>query len=190
MNELIKYEIYSYHLVGILAKSTPKNLAEINTYLRKGIISNISDNSENAMFGLFLWVKQATKENLTDFPYPSDDLIREVGLTVAMRRENNLIQALLVSNRIFNSKNNHLKKVISPLLIEGLQYLILEHNYQSENKNSEDTPIIRLNCSKLAYRMSLNGYADEPIIKKWLDDCKNDPLPEVRNIMIDLDSDE
>lgn len=189
MQFLIGFGIYSYHLVGILAKALPNKIQDINTYLRKGIISDLPDNSRHAMYGLYLWIQKTFNNSHLDIPYPSDDLIREVGLSIAMRRKNNVIQSLLIAISIFKSNNDNAKKIISELVLEGLEYLILEQNYETVKDGIEDTPIIRLNCFKLAYQMSLIGYQNEPLIQKWIIQGKSDPLPEVRNSIIDLEPD-
>lgn len=184
---LIDYEIYTYHLIWVLVKKLSNKALDINTHLRKGIISDLPDNSRHAMYGLYLWIQQTINNSHLDIPYPSDDLIREVGLSIAMRRKNNVIQALLIAISIFKSNNDNAKKIISELVLEGLEYLILEQNYEKVRDVNEDTPIIRLNCFKLAYQMSLVGYQDEPLIQKWILQGKSDPLPEVRNSIIALE---
>ncbi len=186
---LIQYNIYSYYLVGILAKALPNRNYYINTYLRKGIISDIPDNSRNAMYGLFLWIQQALNTDTKGIPFPSEDLTREIGLAIATRRKNTLIQALLAATIIFKAKDSRLSSVISSLILEGLEYLILEQDYKSSHDNIEDVPIIRLNCVKLAYQMSINGFEDKPIIKQWLEEGERDPLPEIRNVILEYMSD-
>ncbi|MDC4849837.1 hypothetical protein NQ857_11100 [Acinetobacter baumannii] len=186
---LIQYNIYSYYLVGILAKALPNRNYDINTYLRKGIISDIPDNSRNAMYGLFLWIQQALNTDTKGIPFPSEDLTREIGLAIATRRKNTLIQALLAATIIFKAKDSRLSSVISSLILEGLEYLILEQDYKSSHDNIEDVPIIRLNCVKLAYQMSINGFEDKPIIKQWLEEGERDPLPEIRNVILEYMSD-
>ncbi|MDM1762776.1 MULTISPECIES: SIR2 family protein [unclassified Acinetobacter] len=185
---LQQYEIYSYHLVCMLAKSLPDKINDINTLLRKGLISESPNNSKHAMYGLFLWIQQATKDS-SSTPYPSDDLIREIGLSIAMRRKNHLIQALLAATSIFKANDSHPKEIINSFVLEGLEYLILESNYHESSQNIEDIPIVRLNCLKLANQMFMNGYHNELIIQKWLEEGKNDPLPEVRNSIIESEAD-
>jgi len=171
-----------------LCNKADKNY-DINTYLRKGIISDVADNSRNAMYGLYLWVQQALNTNVKTIPLPSDDLLREIGLAIATRRKNTLIQALLAATIIFKANNSQLSSIISTLILEGLEYLILEQEYKSSHGDIEDIPIIRLNCVKLAYQMSMNGFEDKPIIKQWLDEGKKDPLPEIRNVILEYVSD-
>lgn len=189
MKFLIQYDIYTYYLVGALAKALPDKNYDINTYLRKGIISDVADNSRNAMYGLYLWVQQALNTNVKTIPLPSDDLLREIGLAIATRRKNTLIQALLAATIIFKANNSQLSSIISTLILEGLEYLILEQEYKSSHGDIEDIPIIRLNCVKLAYQMSMNGFEDKPIIKQWLEEGKKDPLPEIRNVILEYVSD-
>ncbi len=189
MKFLIQYDIYSYYLVGALIKALPDKNYDINTYLRKGIISDIPDNSRNAMYGLFLWVQQTLNAQTKSIPHPSDDLIREIGLAIATRRKNTLIQALLAATIIFKANDNQISSIISTLILEGLEYLILEQDYNSSHDDIEDVPIIRLNCVKLAYQMSINGFGDKPIIKQWLDEGEKDPLPEIRNAILQYMSD-
>ncbi|HFE9780822.1 SIR2 family NAD-dependent protein deacylase [Acinetobacter baumannii] len=189
MKFLIQYDIYSYYLVGALIKALPDKNYDINTYLRKGIISDIPDNSRNAMYGLFLWVQQTLNAQTKSIPHPSDDLIREIGLAIATRRKNTLIQALLAATIIFKANDSQISSIISTLILEGLEYLILEQDYNSSHDDIEDVPIIRLNCVKLAYQMSINGFGDKPIIKQWLDEGEKDPLPEIRNAILQYMSD-
>lgn len=180
--------IYSYYLVGTLVKVLPDKNYDINTYLRKGIISDIPENARNAMYGLFLWIQQALSNKMQNTPFPSDDLIREIGLAIATRRKNTLIQALLAATIIFKARDSQISSIISSLILEGLEYLILEQDYKSSHDDIEDVPIIRLNCVKLAYQMSINGFEDKPIIKQWLEEGEKDPLPEIRNIFEEKDN--
>lgn len=188
MKFLIQYNIYSYYLVGTLVKVLPDKNYDINTYLRKGIISDIPENARNAMYGLFLWIQQALSNKMQNPPFPSDDLIREIGLAIATRRKNTLIQALLAATIIFKARDSQISSIISSLILEGLEYLILEQDYKSSHDDIEDVPIIRLNCVKLAYQMSINGFEDKPIIKQWLEEREKDPLPEIRNIFEEKDN--
>lgn len=187
MNYLLSHNIYTYHVVGILSKSIPNKIDEIHTFLRKGIISDIPENNEHAMFGLFIWLKQSLKYKVSQLNTPSDDLVREIGLSIATRKQTNLIQALLSSIIIFKYGEKATQDIISSLVLEGLEYLILEECYSVAHNRPEFVPIIRLNCIRLAHLMSINGYKNELIILKWLNEANNDPLPEVRNALQKFD---
>ncbi|MBU0370302.1 hypothetical protein KN506_11545, partial [Acinetobacter baumannii] len=67
-------------------------------------------------------------------------------------------------------------------VLEGLEYLLIETDYKVKQKDPEHVPIIRLNCYKLAYTISKTIFSESIIIKQWLEEGKNDPLPEVSNI--------
>ncbi|MEQ1370275.1 SIR2 family protein [Acinetobacter schindleri] len=178
---LQSYDIYTYHLVGDIVKSLPNKIDEISAFIRKGIISENLDNASNAMFGLYIWLRKILKNKDTKLPYPTDDLIREIGLSIAIRKKIHLIQSLLAANLIFRYSNKDTQDIISPFLLEGLEYLILEQSYDFNHNDPETVPLIRLNAVRLAYQMSLKGYKDEPVIQQWLSEGTNDPLPEVRN---------
>jgi len=181
---LQSHDIYTYHVVGDIVKVLPNKIDEISSFIRKGIISENESNAANAMYGLYIWLRKSLKNKEKKLPLPTDDLIREIGLTIATRKKTNLIQSFLAAYLIFRYGNKNIRDVISPFLLEGLEYLILEQSYDFNHNNPETVPLIRLNAVRLAYQMSLKGYTNESVIQQWLSEGMNDPLPEVRNAPI------
>ncbi|HHP4896273.1 TPA: hypothetical protein ACSB3R_003888, partial [Acinetobacter baumannii] len=182
MYTLCNSGIYCYHLIGFLLKDSkiPKN--ELHSFIRKGLISDNEEQAKYAMYGLYLWIEMSFKDIVNNIEFPVEDLIREIGLAISTRRRNNLPQALLAATSIFKNGSQDQQNIISKYVLEGLEYLLIETDYKVKQKDPEHVPIIRLNCYKLAYTISKTIFSESIIIKQWLEEGKNDPLPEVSNI--------
>lgn len=171
--------IYDYRLLGCLSKFKPALIPEMNTFLRKGLVSENNKIADAAMCGLQYWIYLSLKENF-EIPTPSEDLIREVGLAVATRRKASLIYALMAAEHIFSAPDVEPKNILTPLILEGLEYLKEELAYDREHDDPQIIPISRVFCAKLALIMSQDSIDHDQIIKDWIETAKSDPLPEVR----------
>ena len=66
--------------------------------MRMGLVTDDTDFAAYAAVGLFQWLKETT-DSPSDSP--PDDLIREIGVTIATRRKGMLDQALQIADWIF-----------------------------------------------------------------------------------------
>lgn len=75
------------------------------------------------------------------------------------------------------------REVISQLTIQGLGYLIEELRYDRKHDQDEnfDVPLLRWGCTHLAMAMAEHGFGDDSTVARWLENAKEDPLPEVRH---------
>ena len=134
------------------------------------------------MIGIGRWV-EATLNVETDIPDPPDDLVREIGIAISSRRRPVLVGALTVARWIFEIGNQKHKDAIRDLAEDGLTYLAEELKYDRRHETPDEVPLLRLRCAELAIAMAKDGFDEDPIIARWLDMAKDDPLPEVRNAL-------
>lgn len=177
---LFPARIYSYATLVSLAQFLPNQIEAIQIYLRKGLISEYPKEASNAMYSLYIWLETSLKTKNSQIPKPSDDLFREIGLTIATRRKGSLIQALIAANAIFEFGTEYEYGIIESLVLDGLWYLKIEQKYDLEHPDPQEVPLIRRHCVKLAYTMSKKGLEQNQTIIDWLEISKSDPLPEVR----------
>ena len=80
------------------------------------------------------------------------------------------------------------QQAMLPHLLTGLRFLRQELQYHRANElGSEfDVPLLRTDSARLAMLISNAGWAEEPVVREWLEDACNDPLPEVRNSIVDV----
>jgi hypothetical protein len=73
--------------------------------------------------------------------------------------------------------------MIADLTLSGLSYLIEELRYDRERDpiKDADIPLQRWASARLALAMSAAGYKNNPIITRWEEISRDDPLPEVRH---------
>ena len=169
-------------LVG-LVKVIPSRFEELVMLLRMGLVSDNTMQAESAAEGLYLWLRTASK-TIPRFLPPPDDLIREIGLIIATRRKAALQQALGVAKWVFEEGSDSQKKIIRPLALQGLGYLVEELRYDREHEQDDklDLPLLRSRSARLAQSMATIGLEHDPAVASWLKLIEEDPLPEVRHV--------
>lgn len=147
----------------------------------------IGDDEEFATFSfqaLFFWLSLTETEE--DAPPPSLGIADELGGIISMRHEPALSHALLFASHLFKY-HAPLAKEIEQKCIQGLEHLFTSCDYQqavtSGLAERVDIPLIRKNCVELAVAMRDAGYSDNIILMRWIEIAKNDPLPELRNLV-------
>lgn len=170
-----------YRLSAGLAKSLPNRIDEIALSMRMGLASDNTDEAEEAVFGLDLWLRAASDE-LSPIPAPPDDLLAEIGVMIATRRKGVLHRALQVARWIFSSGSIKQRDTIGESTLHGLRYLIEELTYERDHCEEDEVeiPLLRWGCAHLALVMSVSGYESDPTVVAWAEIAENDPLPEVR----------
>ena len=170
----------SFDIFSGLVKALPQRLDEIVLALKMGLVSDHADLAQNAALGLHLWLRASSKEDLQIHP-PPDDLIREIGVIIATRREESLPQALQVAKWVFDEGKKGQKEVLSQLALQGLGYLAEELRYDRDHEeHDDDVPLLRWRSAQLAVSISKNGFENHPAVVRWIQMIQNDPLPEVR----------
>ena len=180
MQVLNRNQIPAFTLAASVVKILPSQVAAVATILRAGLTSSDKDMAINAVSGVRLWIQSVLNDE-ADIPHPPEDLVREIGIVIASRRNPVLADALLVARWIFEIGNQTHKDAIRDLAQDGLTYLAEELSYTRRHENPDEIPLLRLRCAELAIAMARDGLGEDPIVARWLDMAKEDPLPEVRN---------
>ena len=174
--------IPAFDFVGELIRLLPDREDEIVSWLRLGLASNDSVMQWNALVGLDSWIVNCKQPRYKD-RHPPIDLVREIGLIIAVRRREALSGALDMARRLFEDGNDVYREAIRHNVLQGLDYLIEELRYDRERSDDNQVPLLRLRCARLASAMSAAGLGHEPVVVRWLDIAENDPLPEVRQAL-------
>ena len=180
MRELNELRVPAFDLAATVVKMAPTRLEEVATMLRVGMTSNTDELTQGAASGILLWLSESS-DGESGTPAPPDDLVREIGVAIAYRRRASLTGALPAAQWIFDYGAGASKEAIRQLAEDGLNYLATELSYNGAHKNSDDIPLLRLQCACLAVAMAKNGLEQRPAIANWLEISREDPLPEVRD---------
>ena len=175
-------------LAAGLTKSCPSRFDEIVQWMRTGIASDDKHTTSDAIRGLSFWL-QMSSERQNDIRVPTVDLVREIGVIVATRREPALAAALECGKAILTHGTEEQKSEVRDLLFEGLIYLkeALSYDRRGDADDRErdaemDIPLLRWGCVELAHAMRHDGFENEPVIVNWIERAATDPLPEVRYV--------
>ena len=179
MQQLTANHLPAFALAAGVVKINPNRAGEVATALRVGVTSDDRQMAESAVAGIYQWL-EATSHLESKIPQPPDDLVREVGIAIASRRNTVITTALQLAAWIFDNGQASHKDVIQHLVEDGLRYLAQELRYDHEHENPDEVPRKRLYCAKLAVAMSKCGLSESPIVALWLEMAREDPLPEVR----------
>ena len=179
MRQLTADNLPAFGLAAGLVKINPERTPEVATALRVGVTSDDDQLATNAVLGLHQWLEAASDPE-SKIPQPPDDLVREVGIAIASRRNTVVEVALQSAAWIFDSGQDAQREAIQHLVEDGLRYLAQELRYDREHENPDVVPRRRLYCAKLAAVMSKRGLHESPTVASWLEMAREDPLPEVR----------
>ena len=174
-----QWTVFAYLMIPALIKALPERIEEIAQWIRLGLTSDNNSQVREAMSALHSWMSASASDANSIVPLP-EDLVREVGLVIATRRQIALQSALSVAIWIFESEDTAQQETISQMVLQGLSYISGDLRYDREHHDSESVPELRFLCAQLAKSMAQKGYADSPSISRWLEIARNDPLPEVR----------
>jgi hypothetical protein len=142
----------------------------------------LSDDEDRVRFsihGLMTWFSDSSQEVESQVQGAVRDLVREVGIGIAARRSAALRPSLDFARVIFKIGPHELLNDIAKDCEHGLIALLEEASYSRSDQNF-DVPAIRAASYRLAAAMAKAGFGGLGV-KAWLEQAKNDPLPEVRN---------
>lgn len=153
--------------------------------LRRGLVDDDSDISANAMSALYIWMRTASlsPERLS---LPDDDFVKEVGVSISVRRKSSLPVALDLARWIYREGPERYRTKLATDCNHGLRYLLDETNYSKLDNLAAadfDVPLVRARCIKLVLAMESAEFIDEEVRALWKEQAKTDPLPEVRNAL-------
>ena len=190
MQHLNQLKIPTFRLIPGLVRVLPNKFDEIVLLMKTGLASEHEDLSMNAVEGLRLWLEMTT-DLVSLLREPPEDLVREIGVIIAVRRKGSLVQALQAAKWLFDAGRDAHRETIKDLVLQGLGFLAEELRYDKEHDQDEqendpnaqnDIPLQRWCCARLALSMANQGLKDNPVISRWLEIAKEDPLPEVRYV--------
>ena len=157
--------------------------------LKFGIIGDDQDFALDAINGLFYWLSLAETGHAE---LPPDELIEDIGLTIYLRHEPVLAQALEFATLLFKKQFDLAKRIIGEKVLSGLDCLFESCDYRqaitSGLSETIDIPFVRLNCAELSIAMLKDEYSANPVLLKWIEAARNDPLPELRNLQEKLEA--
>ena len=179
MQQLTANHLPAFALAAGVVKINPNRAGEVATALRVGVTSDDRQMAESAVAGIYQWL-EATSHPESKIPQPPDDLVREVGIAIASRRNTVITTTLQLAAWIFDNGQDSHKEAIRHLAEDGLRYLAQELQYDREHEKPDEVPRKRLYCAQLAAAMAKCGLDESPIVARWLEMARKDPLPEVR----------
>ena len=170
-----------FKLIVGLVKAMPNRLDEVVLWMRTGLSSESDTLAKGAAAGLYYWLTTSAEANSQTSP-PPDDLVREIGVLIATRRKASLEMALQIAKWVFDEGSDTQREAIHNLALQGLGSLAEELRYDREHDQDDniDVPLLRYHSTQLALSMAAHGSKNTPVVSRWLEMAKNDPLPEVR----------
>ncbi len=170
-----------FDLIYALIRTIPGRFDELVIWLRMGLASDDESLAASAMSGLRNWLRESLRKEASLQP-PSEDLLREVGLMIAVRKTVQLPQALQFATWVFKEGAPGHQQAIGDMVTLGLRLLAddLKYDLESDPKESPNLPLLRFLCVQLAKAMAQSGFEDDPTVDRWLKLSEEDPLPEVR----------
>ncbi|MEH2474069.1 hypothetical protein V1284_005513 [Nitrobacteraceae bacterium AZCC 2299] len=172
----------AFVLYPALASHWPDKSSELIDEMRRSLVSDQEDDVRAAVQGLFEWIS-ALNESSASVDERLDDLVREVGFSIAARRAAILRSALGFAQWLFRWGPERLRTLIANDCDYGLAALVEEASY-TRSGQAYDVPAIRAACVRLASAMAAAGVDQGRGVRDWQATTKSDPLPEVRNAEI------
>ena len=179
---MLEYQMPVFVLAAGLAIVTPDHTREVATALRIGVTSDDYELATDAVLGIYRWLEAASDTESKVLP-PPDDLVREIGIAIASRRNTVITTSLQSAAWIFENGQDSHKEILQSLVEDGLRYLAQELRYDRKHEDPDEVPRKRLCCATLAAAMAKSGLDESPVVAHWLGIAKEDPLPEVRQAL-------
>ena len=173
-------EVPARALYSGLIRLLPELTDEIVDDLRLALASDSEKVAADAVRGLGTWLRSASDVAFGLVPPPAE-LVRELGVIIAIRRKASLGHALRIAEWIFSKGSDEQREAIGDLAAEGLGKLAGQLQYDSQQDEDYNVPRLRWLCSQLALAMSKRGFDDHKVIRRWQKEAREDPLPELRH---------
>lgn len=177
---LVENQVPVFSLAPSIVQGAPEKMESVATTLRVGLTSDDQELAESAISAVRLWI-EAASDSESNPPQPPDDLVREVGISIASRKSTVIKGALRTARWVFEEGSQSHRDIIRQLAEDGLSYLATELSYVHRHENPDDVPLQRLLCAQLAMAMYRDGLGQHSAVSRWLEIARDDPLPEVRN---------
>lgn len=176
---------------------------EIARKLRVNLNSMKEQEVHNAILGFYYWLIHSAKQRI---PTPPVDIFNELVNRVAYRRQPGLKSALDMVLSLMKRLPELLNESQQEFLCVALEYLIEETELTNKQEletisdfntviSVSDRPEYRRLAAQLAYELyrlfSQRPDAKLPqILARWKEICQNDPLPEVRKVWVENNSED
>jgi hypothetical protein len=149
---------------------------EIISVLRVGLLGSDSQQVGSAAQAIVGWAQLVRNGTLPQLPQA---LVERLMATIEVRRAIGLTAMLGAALKLLNLdflRAEDLKRLTETILeIRGVRYKDVALN----TMEAVSASLVRAECVKLAVALKERG-ADDGALQAWIDDAKNDPLPEVR----------
>jgi hypothetical protein len=160
---------------------------QVEGRLRQALVSTDKRKVDAALDGVFEWAKWEKARKLGEIPV---DFVSELANIIASRRRPGLRVALRVSRFIARRRPELIRGRIITLLHTGLDYLSTETQYERYPGDQMmrtiaylEVPEFREEAAALAVALQyVTGFQNDPIITRWVDQARSDPLPELRRL--------
>lgn len=161
----------------------PSLTDDIATAIRRGLVGSDHQHVGSAAMALVQWGRLVREGILTEFPRA---LVDQLIATIETRHE----QALhsLLSAALSLLKDGFLITPDQVRLMQALADLLVETQYADvdlDGRKAVSVSLIRVECAKLAAALQAHVH-DDGTLRRWVDDAKSDPLPEVRFSVVDV----
>ncbi len=170
---------------------------DIEAKMRLGLASHDRHVYVTTLQGLLFWVRSESqsKQSNDHSPLPElpINLIRELGVIVANRRQPHLDQAMAAVEVYLHSSGDTLDAQFLNSLNHGLHYLQTELDYRfwddgSSHFGYDQIPNLRLETVQIALCMKNIRGVDSDAVIGWIETAKVDALPEIRRVVADTTS--
>lgn len=183
VHELNDVGVPAYSMLPGIAKALPDQIGDIRLLMSAGLVSDDREMAQNVVVTLHRWMIWAADLTLGMMPVPKQ-LVRDIGISIGARRQAVVAQALDCAKWIFDEGSDEQREIIRDLAIKGLEHLIGEVRYDREDgwDDDVDVPLIRQRCVGVARALAKTGWGGDPVVRRWLETGRDDPLPEVRHV--------
>ena len=176
------------------AMQTIQPARNVASDIRRALASHEPDVYTSALKGLLNWltIHRAGRNSpeATTLPEPPADLLRELGMIVATRRQPGLLEALgaaawVLENFPDIATDSHFLDSI----VVALEYLLVETEYRLSGSEDDrvpysEVPDYREKAARIASLLQKTTAATTETVRQWIEAARNDPLPEVRRAVV------
>jgi hypothetical protein len=160
---------------------------QVESRLRQALVSTDEQAVDAALDGIFEWAKWEKARRLGDIP---QDLLSELANIIASRRRPGLLVAMRVAKFIARRRPELITGRTIMLLRIGLDYLSVETRYEpypdepaARSITYPEVPQFREEAAALAIALqNVAELRDDPVVQAWVEQARNDPLPELRRL--------
>lgn len=169
----------------------------VESRMRLGLASHDRDVYVRTLQGLLYWVRGDSRigklddNNHPNLPELPINLIRELGVIVANRRQPHLDQAMAAVEVFLRSSSDELDQQFLNSLNHGLHHLRTELDYRFwDDGNSQfdydEIPNLRLETVQIAVCMKTKHGVDSEAVNQWIETAKADTLPEIKRLVAEI----